>query len=228
MLTKKQLELFKYINKVIEGSGVSPSFDEMKDALKLRSKSGIHRLISGLEERGFIKKLSHRARAIEILKYPTGFREEKTLSNSNPRPNIPLNSTVEPTIKEKFISEIPLMGRIAAGSPVEAINDFSQNLSIPNSLLGNGNHYALEVKGESMIDAGIKDGDTILVREQKYANNGEIVVALVSGQEATLKKFVKKGDTIHLKAENVEFDDQIYPANEVQIQGKLVGLLRSY
>ena len=227
MITKKQLELFNYIHREVTNSGVAPSFDEMKEALNLKSKSGIHRLISGLEERGFIKKLSHRARAIEILKYPAGFAETKDPSNNvimidrdTPFTGISDNNSA--------VSEVPMMGRIAAGSPLEAINDFSQNLNVPSYLIGSGDHYALEVKGESMIDAGIRNGDTILVREQKYANNGEIVVALISGQEATLKKFIKNGNEIHLKAENIDFDDQIYPASEVQIQGKLVGLLRTY
>ena len=227
MITRKQLELFNYIHREVTNSGVAPSFDEMKEALNLKSKSGIHRLISGLEERGFIKKLSHRARAIEILKYPAGFTETNDPSNNvimidrdTPFTGISDNNSA--------VSEVPMMGRIAAGSPLEAINDFSQNLDVPSYLIGSGDHYALEVKGESMIDAGIRNGDTILVREQKYANNGEIVVALISGQEATLKKFIKNGNEIHLKAENIDFDDQIYPSSEVQIQGKLVGLLRTY
>ena len=227
MITRKQLELFNYIHGEVTNSGVAPSFDEMKEALNLKSKSGIHRLISGLEERGFIKKLSHRARAIEILKYPAGFNETKGPSNNVTMidRNKPFKGTSD---NNSTVSEVPMMGRIAAGSPLEAINDFSQNLDVPSYLIGSGDHYALEVKGESMIDAGIRNGDTILVREQKYANNGEIVVALISGQEATLKKFIKNGNEIHLKAENIDFDDQIYPANEVQIQGKLVGLLRTY
>ena len=227
MITKKQLELFNYIHREVTNSGVAPSFDEMKEALNLKSKSGIHRLISGLEERGFIKKLSHRARAIEILKYPAGFNEIKGPSNNVVRieHDKPL---IEISGNNSAVSKVPMMGRIAAGSPLEAINDFSQNLDVPSYLIGSGDHYALEVKGESMIDAGIRNGDTILVREQKYANNGEIVVALISGQEATLKKFIKNGNEIHLKAENIDFDDQIYPASEVQIQGKLVGLLRTY
>ena len=227
MITRKQLELFNYIHREVTNSGVAPSFDEMKEALNLKSKSGIHRLISGLEERGFIKKLSHRARAIEILKYPAGFTETKSPSN-----NVIMIDRDKPLTgisdNNSAVSEVPMMGRIAAGSPLEAINDFSQNLDVPSYLIGSGDHYALEVKGESMIDAGIRNGDTILVREQKYANNGEIVVALISGQEATLKKFIKNGNEIHLKAENIDFDDQVYPASEVQIQGKLVGLLRTY
>ena len=227
MITRKQLELFNYIHREVTNSGVAPSFDEMKEALNLKSKSGIHRLISGLEERGFIKKLSHRARAIEILKYPAGFNETKGPSNNVTM--IDHNKALTGTTGNiSAVSEVPMMGRIAAGSPLEAINDFSQNLEVPSYLIGSGDHYALEVKGESMIDAGIRNGDTILVREQKYANNGEIVVALISGQEATLKKFIKIGNEIHLKAENIDFDDQIYPASEVQIQGKLVGLLRTY
>ena len=227
MITRKQLELFNYIHREVTNSGVAPSFDEMKEALNLKSKSGIHRLISGLEERGFIKKLSHRARAIEILKYPAGFNETKGPSNNVTM--IDHNKALTGTTGNiSAVSEVPMMGRIAAGSPLEAINDFSQNLDVPSYLIGSGDHYALEVKGESMIDAGIRNGDTILVREQKYANNGEIVVALISGQEATLKKFIKNGNEIHLKAENIDFDDQVYPASEVQIQGKLVGLLRTY
>ena len=227
MLTKKQLELFTYIHHIVKKSGVAPSFDEMKEALKLRSKSGIHRLISGLEERGFIKKLSHRARAIEILKVPPGFKND-----SIPNDTGKVKQLLEPhlSVPEANVSikNIPLMGKIAAGSPLEAINDFSQNIEIPSSMIGNGSHYALEVKGESMLDAGIRDGDTILVREQQHANNGEIVVALIAGQEATLKKFLRNGKEVILKAENTLFEDQKYQADEVQIQGKLVGLLRSY
>ena len=227
MITRKQLELFNYIHREVTNSGVAPSFDEMKEALNLKSKSGIHRLISGLEERGFIKKLSHRARAIEILKYPAGFNETKGPSN-----NVTMIDRKKPftgtSDNNSAVSEVPMMGRIAAGSPLEAINDFSQNLDVPSYLIGSGDHYALEVKGESMIDAGIRNGDTILVREQKYANNGEIVVALISGQESTLKKFIKNGNEIHLKAGNIDFDDQIYPSSEVQIQGKFVGVHRTY
>ena len=199
----------------------------MKDGLDLKSKSGIHRLISGLEERGFIKKLSHRARAIEILKLPPGFKDKIILNGIGIAKDIKSRKLFREDLDDSFVS-IPLMGKIAAGSPLEAINDFSENLQIPNSLVGTGTHYALEVKGESMLAAGIHDGDTILVREQQHANNGEIVVALISGQEATLKKFLKNGNEVILKAENDLFEDQRYQASEVQIQGKLVGLLRSY
>lgn len=228
MLTRKQLELFNFINTEVKSSGVAPSFDEMKEALKLKSKSGIHRLISGLEERGFIKKLSHRARAIEILKYPPVVKTSNKKSEINSEYLEIENSKTKLYENPNLVRQVPLMGRIAAGSPIEAINDFSQSLDVPQSLLGNGTHYALEVKGDSMINAGIRNEDTILVREQKYANNGEIVVALISEEEATLKRFVKKGNKIHLQAENEEFEDQVYSADQVQIQGKLIGLIRSY
>ena len=228
MLTKKQLELFTYIDREVNNTGIAPSFDEMKEALQLKSKSGIHRLISGLEERGFIKKLSHRARAIEILRYPSIKQAQKASQEKLSKNSISEINTARNHDGDSLTLQVPLMGKIAAGSPLEAINDFSHNLDVPQHLLGKGNHYALEVKGESMTGAGIMNGDTILVKEQEYANNGEIVVALVSGQEATLKKFIKNGDQVRLKAENEAFEDQIYQSSQVQIQGKLVALLRAY
>ena len=228
MLTKKQKELFVYLNDYISSYDISPSFEEMKNAVNLKSKSGIHRLISGLEERGFIKKLSHRARAIEILRYPSIKQEQRESLKKLSKNNVSEISVVQEYNGDSLTLQVPLMGKIAAGSPLEAINDFSHNLDVPQHLLGKGNHYALEVKGESMTGAGIMNGDTILVKEQEYANNGEIVVALVSGQEATLKKFIKNGDQVRLKAENEAFEDQIYQSSEVQIQGKLVALLRAY
>ena len=219
MLTHKQLNLLKFINDRIETAGVSPSFDEMRKALNLKSKSGIHRLISALEERGFIKRLAHRARALEVIKVPDfKLRTVKKEKNIN-------------TLREEKYStyqRIPLMGKIAAGTPIEAIQDISNNLSIPDSMLGSGNHYALEVKGESMIGEGINNGDIVLIREQAQASNGQIVVALIDDQEATLKRFYKKGKIIELEAANPKFSTQKFSEAQVRVQGLLIGLYRTY
>ena len=219
MLTHKQLNLLKFINDRIETAGVSPSFDEMRKALNLKSKSGIHRLISALEERGFIKRLAHRARALEVIKVPDfqlrTVKKEKDVNTLNED-------------KYSTYQRIPLMGKIAAGTPIEAIQDISNNLSIPDSMLGSGNHYALEVKGESMIGEGINNGDIVLIREQAQASNGQIVVALIDDQEATLKRFYKKGKIIELEAANPKFNTQKFSETQVRVQGLLIGLYRTY
>ncbi len=227
MLTRKQLELLDFIRQQLDRDGVPPSFDEMKDALDLRSKSGIHRLITALEERGFIRRLPHRARALEIVKLPEamerpGFSPRVVVDNPAPprgaRPVQPVHAL-----------EIPVMGRIAAGVPIEAISEVSHHVAVPGSMLsGRGQHYALEVKGDSMIEAGINDGDIVVIREQSTAENGDIVVALVDEQEATLKRFRRKGGMIALEAANPAYETRVLPDHKVRVQGRLVGLIRSY
>ncbi|GAB4387796.1 transcriptional repressor LexA [Albidovulum sp.] len=228
MLTRKQLELLDFIQKRVARDGVPPSFDEMKDALDLRSKSGIHRLITALEERGFIRRLAHRARAIEIVRLPEamekpGFRPrliegERSAPPRGARP-----------VTEAQALELPVMGRIAAGVPIEAISEVSHHVAVPGSMLsGRGEHYALEVKGDSMIEAGINDGDIVVIREQSTAENGDIVVALVEGHEATLKRFRRKGGMIALEAANPAYETRVLPESAVKVQGRLVGLIRSY
>ena len=228
MLTSKQRELLILVNDRLRKDGVPPSFDEMKDALDLKSKSGIHRLITALEERGFIKRLANRARAIEILKLP----DSDSNKGFNPRV---IEGKLDPNQQENSVREtinsleLPVMGRIAAGTPIEAISHSSHNVSVPGTMLSNsGNHYALEVKGDSMIDAGINDGDVVVIHEQQQADTGDIVVALIEGQEATLKKLRKKGGSIALEAANPLYETRVYRDEQVKIQGRLVGLIRSY
>ncbi len=228
MLTRKQLELLDFIQKRMARDGVPPSFDEMKDALDLRSKSGIHRLITALEERGFIRRLAHRARAIEIVKLPEamekpGFRPQ-VIAGDRPAP--PRGAM---PVEAAHALELPVMGRIAAGVPIEAISEVSHHIAVPGSMLsGRGAHYALEVKGDSMIEAGINDGDIVVIREQSTAENGDIVVALVEGLEATLKRFRRQGGMIRLEAANPAYETRILPEAMVRVQGRLVGLIRSY
>ncbi|TCM81466.1 transcriptional repressor LexA [Rhodovulum steppense] len=230
MLTRKQLDLLEFIHKRMQRDGVPPSFDEMKEALDLRSKSGIHRLITALEERGFIRRLAHRARAIEIVRLPEaletkGFRP-MVIAGDAPPPGPPRGAM---DVEAAGALEVPLMGRIAAGTPIEAISHVSHHVAVPGSMLsGRGRHYALEVKGDSMIEAGINDGDVVVIREQDNAENGEIVVALVDDQEATLKRFRRKGDMIALEAANPAHETRILPSDRVRVQGRLVGLIRSY
>ena len=228
MLTKKQLDLLEFIHKRVQRDGVPPSFDEMKDALDLRSKSGIHRLITALEERGFIQRLAHKARALEIVKLPdalqgkTGFIPRIIEGD---RPDITTPSTVP---VESASVELPVMGRIAAGTPIAAISEISHNVAVPQSMLGKGEHYALEVRGDSMIEAGINDGDIVIIRETKVASNGHIVVALVEEEEATLKRFRQTGTTIALEPANATLTTKIYRDDQVKVQGRLVGLIRTY
>ena len=232
MLTRKQLELLDFIRTRIDQDGVPPSFDEMKDALDLKSKSGIHRLITALEERGFIRRLAHRARALEIVKLPEAMErpgfQPKIIQGSKPAappPRPAAAMAVEPV----DAMEIPMMGRIAAGVPIEAISHISHHVAVPNSLLsGQGSHYALEVKGDSMIEAGINDGDIVVIREQQTADNGDIVVALVEDAEATLKRFRRRGTMIALEAANPAYETRVFPDHMVKVQGRLVGLIRSY
>ncbi|WP_108815161.1 transcriptional repressor LexA [Loktanella sp. Alg231-35] len=228
MLTKKQLDLLEFIHKRVQRDGVPPSFDEMKEALDLRSKSGIHRLITALEERGFIRRLAHRARALEIVKLPdamqtkTGFTPrviDGDKPDSTPENAIPVDSGAV---------NLPMMGRIAAGVPIEAISEASRNVSVPQSMVGAGDHYALEVKGDSMIEAGINDGDVVVIRETAIADNGDIVVALVEGHEATLKRFRRNGAAIALEAANPAYETRVFRDDQVKVQGRLVGLIRTY
>jgi len=231
MLTKKQLDLLEFIQKRVQRDGVPPSFDEMKEALDLRSKSGIHRLITALEERGFIRRLAHRARALEIIKLPEAMGGEAT-SGFTPRvidgdrpDSTPANAI---PVEAAGAVELPVMGRIAAGVPIAAISEVSHNVAVPQSMLGAGEHYALEVKGDSMIDAGINDGDTVIVRETSHADNGDIVVALVEDAEATLKRYRRNGASIALEAANPAYETRVFRDDQVKVQGKLVGLIRSY
>jgi len=233
MLTRKQLDLLNYINKHLNKDGIPPSFDEMKEALDLRSKSGIHRLITALEERGFIRRLAHRARAIEIVKLPDSLETNNKVAKLNA--NFSKDSSFKPEADTTHLpssvhaKELPVMGRIAAGVPIEAISQVSHNVAIPGHMLRNGgDHYALEVKGDSMIEEGINDGDIVVIKETKTAVNGDIVVALVKDSEATLKKFFYRGDAIALEAANPAYETKIVPSDQVKVQGRLVGLIRSY
>jgi len=232
MLTKKQLDLLEFIHKRVQRDGVPPSFDEMKDALDLRSKSGIHRLITALEERGFIRRLAHRARALEIVKLPESLGGDsshgfKPRVIEGDKPSAPPPSVAHAVVSSAI--ELPVMGRIAAGVPIEAIAHASHNVAVPGSMLsGQGEHYALEVKGDSMIDAGINDGDVVVIRETTVADNGDIVVALVEDQEATLKRFFRRGNAIALEAANPAYETRVLPEDKVKVQGRLVGLIRTY
>lgn len=233
MLTKKQLDLLEFIHRRVQRDGVPPSFDEMKEALDLRSKSGIHRLITALEERGFIRRLAHRARALEIIRLPESLGGEAA-HGFTPRviegdkPDGPLPANAQPVEAAQAL-EIPVMGRIAAGVPIDAIAHASHNVAVPGSMIsGSGEHYALEVKGDSMIDVGINDGDVVVIRETSSADNGDIVVALVEDQEATLKKYYRRGNAIALEAANPAYEPRVLPEDKVKVQGRLVGLIRTY
>ncbi|RNF33034.1 transcriptional repressor LexA [Paracoccus methylarcula] len=241
MLTKKQIQLLEFISQRMNRDGVPPSFDEMKDALDLRSKSGIHRLVTALEERGFIRRLPHRARALEIVRLPDTLSRPQAKTNDgsakspagfsprvvgNSRPKQPRGAM---PLTDSGAIDLPLMGRIAAGVPIEAISEVAQHVSVPGSMLtGPGDHYALEVRGDSMIDAGIHDGDVVIIRHQDIAENGDIIVALIEGTEATLKRFRRKGKMIALEAANPAYETRVLPDHAVQVRGRLVGLIRSY
>ncbi|QPF82017.1 transcriptional repressor LexA [Bradyrhizobium genosp. L] len=233
MLTRKQYELLRFINERLKEAGVPPSFDEMKDALDLRSKSGIHRLITALEERGFIRRLPNRARAIEVIKLP-----ELAAGGGNGRRGF-TPSVIEGTLGKRASAPVieddgnrpvavPVMGRIAAGTPIEALQTRSHTISVPPDMLGTGEHYALEVRGDSMVEAGILDGDMALIQRNDTANTGDIVVALIDEEEATLKRFRRRGASIALEPANTAYEVRILPPNRVRIQGKLIGLYRKY
>ncbi len=236
MLTRKQFELLMFINERLEATGISPSFEEMKEALDLRSKSGIHRLIVSLEERGFIRRLPHRARALEVVKLPqdaVGAAQIEPPATGTFSPNVvqgrfdaPLPGRTVETDSETIA--LPLYGRIAAGTPIEALRDPERAVEVPGSMLAKGEHYALEISGDSMIEAGILDGDTAVIERCDTAENGEIVVALLDEAEATLKRLRRKGASIALEPANRAYETRIFGPDRVKVQGRLVGLLRHY
>lgn len=234
MLTRKQHQLLLFINDHLSRHGVSPSFDEMKDALTLRSKSGIHRLIRGLEERGFIRRLPHRARALEVLRLPESASQQISMQ---PQPFSPRviqgdfrNALPGTAVADdsKTAVQLPLLGKIAAGTPIEALRDGSAFAEVPGSLVGRGAHYALQVEGDSMVDAGILDGDTVIIRKTDLADNGDVVVALIDNAEVTLKRFRRKGESIALEPANKSYETRIFGPHRVMIQGVLAGLMRTY
>ncbi|PTM95081.1 transcriptional repressor LexA [Mycoplana dimorpha] len=237
MLTRKQQELLLFIHERMKETGIPPSFDEMKDALDLASKSGIHRLITALEERGFIRRLPNRARALEVIKLPEAY-SPSLKGRRGFSPSVIEGSLGKPTPAPAAATRaasgadgsvnVPVMGRIAAGVPISAIQNNTHDISVPMEILGSGEHYALEVKGDSMIEAGILDGDTVIIRNGNTANPGDIVVALVDDEEATLKRFRRKGASIALEAANPAYETRIFGPDRVKVQGKLVGLIRRY
>ena len=224
MLTKKQKNLLVYINNKIRSTGISPSYEEMKNSLNLKSKSGIHRLISALVERGFIKRLAHKARALEVIKLPENASANDIFNTFTP-------SVIKgglDTTPNNADSEIPVLGSIAAGTPIEAIQQEVDRVALPENLQNNGEHYGLKVKGDSMIEAGINDGDTVIVKKTSNVDSGQIAVVLIDDQEATLKRIRKKGNTIALEAANKKYGTKIYAASRIKIQGKLVSLYRNF
>ncbi|NKB57035.1 MAG: transcriptional repressor LexA [Alphaproteobacteria bacterium] len=234
MLTRKQYELLMYIQNRLAESGVSPSFEEMKEALGLKSKSGIHRLITGLEERGFVRRLPHRARALEILRLPENAETAGLGSKSGFSPKIISNDEYAPPPSAVDFSDggesvpLPLYGKIAAGTPIEALRDQTNAVDIPANMLAGGDHYALEVEGDSMVEAGILDGDTVVIQRCETADTGAIVVALIDESEVTLKRLRRKGNSIALEPANVAYETRIFGPDRVKVQGRLIGLLRRY
>lgn len=240
MLTRKQYDLLMFIHERLRETGVAPSFDEMKEALDLKSKSGIHRLITALEERGFLRRLAHRARALEVIKLPENSNMPKprarTVSAAGHKPNLGVvdgGGIRAPHSKAsgsgaKRIIEVPIMGRIAAGTPIEALQNVTDNVVVAEAMLGSGEHFALEVTGDSMINAGILNGDTVLIHRTDDAQSGDIVVALVDASEATLKRLRKRGSQIALEAANPAYETRIFGPDRVKVQGRLIGLVRRY
>ncbi len=245
MLTRKQHELLLFIHRRLAETGVSPSFDEMRDALNLRSKSGIHRLITGLEERGFIRRLPHRARALEVTKLPEHSAAPpahpatlaaqaeaalKTVALGDSLVTSPRSRELmeQAASRAANVTSLPLLGKIAAGTPIEALRDTNNRIDIPGMLVGKGDHYALEVEGDSMVEAGIHDGDIVLIRRTQAAENGEIVVALIDDGEVTLKRLRRRGASIALEPANRAYETRIFGPDRVQVQGQLVGLIRRY
>ncbi len=227
MLTQRQLQLLRFIHAYMREHGVPPSFEEMRHALGLRSKSGIHRLISGLEERGYIRRLAYRARAIEVLRPP----RELAVGAADPGDNVvryPFHALRRPLAGVRDTTRLPLYGRIAAGTPIEALADSSTVVEVPSMFLGDGEYYVLEVVGDSMVEAGILDGDYVVIRRTDTADNGDIVVALIEDREVTLKRLRRRGASIALEAANPAHETRIFGPHQVKIQGKLVGLLRRY
>jgi repressor LexA len=250
MLTRKQHELLCFIDKHLKETGVSPSFEEMKEALSLRSKSGIHRLISALEERGFLRRHHHRARALEVTRLPENFAEaarpraaRDVAQGGAPAPAGKPEGAFAPNVihgdfkrsvpgvraaQDATAVQLPLYGRIAAGLPIEALRDDYAHIEVPVAMLGGGEHFALEVAGDSMVDAGILDGDTVIIRKSETAETGQIIVALVDDSEVTLKRLRKRGHSIALEPANARYETKLFPANRVKVQGRLVALLRRY
>lgn len=229
MLTRKQHELLMFINQHLEETGFSPSFDEMKAALDLKSKSGIHRLITALEERGFLRRRAHRARALEVVRLPGSSVPVRMEAPEEIAPNVVQGNFGRPPKQDRPNAiTLPLFGRIAAGIPIEALRDQGQGVDVPISMLGSGEHYALEVAGDSMIEAGILDGDTVVIRRGDSAENGDIVVALVDENEVTLKRLRRRGNSVALEPANRNHEIRIFGPDRVQVQGRLVGLIRSY
>ena len=245
MLTRKQYELLMFIHERVRESGIPPSFDEMKEALDLKSKSGIHRLITALEERGFLRRMEKRARALEVLKLPDNMAEtlrpattrsqaQRAVARPHGRGELRMADTRSPAPRRSYGDSgeasvnVPLVGRIAAGTPIEALQNKMSDVPVPSGMIGRGAHYALEVTGDSMINAGILDGDTVIIQEADTATTGEIIVALVDDTEATLKRLRSRGDSIALEAANPAYETRLYGADRVKVQGKLVGLIRRY
>ena len=244
MLTRKQYELLMFIHERVRETGIPPSFDEMKEALDLKSKSGIHRLITALEERGFLRRMEKRARALEVLKLPENMAETlrpattrsqvQRAGGRHGRTDIRMADARSPAPRRGYgdggegAVNVPLVGRIAAGTPIEALQNKVSDVPVPGGMIGRGNHYALEVTGDSMINAGILDGDTVIIQESDSATTGEIVVALVDNEEATLKRLRRRGDSIALEAANPAYETRLYGSDRVKVQGKLVGLIRRY
>jgi len=225
MLTKKQKNLLLFINKKIRSTGVSPSYEEMKNSLNLKSKSGIHRLISALEERGFIKRLAHKARALEVLKLPETASANDIYNSFSPSV---IKGGLDDTGSKKGVSEISVLGKIAAGTPIEAIQNEVSKVALPEELSKNGEHFGLKVSGDSMIEAGINDGDTVIVKKTNTANNGQIVVALIDDHEAMLKRIRKKGKVVALESANKRYETKIFGPDRVKVQGVLVSLYRNF
>jgi len=225
MLTKKQKNLLLFINKKIRSTGVSPSYEEMKNSLNLKSKSGIHRLISALEERGFIKRLAHKARALEVLKLPETASANDIYNSFSPSV---IKGGLETESEKKKMNQVPVLGKIAAGTPIEAIQNEVSRVAIPEELSNHGEHFGLKVSGDSMIEAGINDGDTVIVRKANTANNGQIVVALIDDHEAMLKRIRKKGKIVALESANKRYETKIFGPDRVKVQGILVSLYRNF
>jgi len=225
MLTKKQKNLLLYINKKIRSSGISPSYEEMKNSLNLKSKSGIHRLISALEERGFIRRLAHKARALEVLKLPETASANDIYNSFSPSV---IKGGLDSDKNKRKINEVPILGKIAAGTPIEAIQNEISKVSLPEELNKNGEYYGLKVSGDSMIDAGINDGDTVIIKKINTANNGQIVVALIDGHEAMIKRIRTKGKVVALESANAKYETKIFGPDRVKVQGVLVSLYRNF
>ena len=225
MLTKKQKNLLLFINKKLRSTGVSPSYEEMKKSLNLKSKSGIHRLISALEERGFIRRLAHKARALEVLKLPETASANDIYNSFSPSV---ITGGLDNDNKKNNKNEIPVLGKIAAGTPIEAIQNEVSRITLPETLSKNGEHFGLKISGDSMIEAGINDGDTVIVRKTNTANNGEIVVALIDDHEAMIKRIRKKGKVVALESANKRYETKIFGLDRVKVQGVLVSLYRNF